>query len=572
MKYNIFNIRITPVLLIVIGFTISNLLHAQISPGKLSMQHADLEGIKNCTNCHELGQEPTPEKCYKCHSQIKTRIDNGTGFHGSAKVKKSTCSGCHSDHHGRDFQLVYWEKGMSEFDHTQTGYTLEGGHTNHECRECHRKSLILDESLKKDKHTNLDRTFLGLGKDCLNCHADEHQGQVSSQCLNCHLMAKWKPPEKFDHNNAAYKLTGMHVDLKCEKCHTPQKAARPDEYKIQKSENKGSFVQFKTQNYSNCTPCHEDVHKGKMGNKCTECHNTKGFKLISNNKFDHSATDYNLMGRHSSVECKKCHTTGNMLTPVKFAMCTDCHADFHKGQFLDRQDKGECSACHDVNGFLPAFYGIENHQLSGYKLTGSHLAIPCNLCHKSSKDISGGKLIQFDFADKSCKGCHTDIHNKQADKWISKDGCEYCHITDSWRKVNFNHDLSTFRLTGKHNSVICTECHRRDDENTLKNALILRPIDTLCTNCHIDKHNGQFSNYGGAGKSSCTKCHSPKGWKQLSFEHNRDSKYILDGAHKNVNCALCHKPELSETGVEFVKYKPLGTECIDCHAGNPKSK
>ena len=68
-------------------FFIYSFTFAQISPGELTTAHADLEGLSNCTKCHELGEKVLNSKCLDCHSEIKSLITFGEGFHSSGDVK-----------------------------------------------------------------------------------------------------------------------------------------------------------------------------------------------------------------------------------------------------------------------------------------------------------------------------------------------------------------------------------------------------------------------------------------------------------------------------------------------------
>ena len=74
---------------------------------------------------------------------------------------------------------------------------------------------------------------------------------------------------------------------------------------------------------------------------------------------------------------------------------------------------------------------------------------------------------------------------------------------------------------------------------------------------------GQFSE--SAGKD-CQRCHStPADWTAPGFDHDRDSRFPLDGDHDDVPCASCHPTLPHPDGSTFVQYRPLGRECQDCH-------
>ena len=99
---------------------------AQISPGDLSQPHAHLKGLSNCTKCHTLGEKISNQKCLDCHLDIGIRLSEGRGYHSSIEVQGKACIKCHSDHHGQNFKMIRLDK--EHFDHTLTGYNLQGGH------------------------------------------------------------------------------------------------------------------------------------------------------------------------------------------------------------------------------------------------------------------------------------------------------------------------------------------------------------------------------------------------------------------------------------------------------------
>jgi nitrate/TMAO reductase-like tetraheme cytochrome c subunit len=67
--------------------------------------------------------------------------------------------------------------------------------------------------------------------------------------------------------------------------------------------------------------------------------------------------------------------------------------------------------------------------------------------------------------------------------------------------------------------------------------------------CHDNIHDRQFEK---DGITDCTRCHSFDAWKPGSFDHST-ARFQLEGAHKEVACIECHKPEMVE-GKKVIQY------------------
>jgi hypothetical protein len=452
---------------------------AQISPGELSQPHSFLEGMKNCLKCHELGEGPSDDKCLDCHEEIAAGIDQNRGYHyRDMDVEKTPCFECHSEHAGRNFQLVHWPDGVNNFDHQQTGYPLVGRHGRLKCRDCHKPELIREDLGRFGGHVKPSRTYLGLHTECLSCHVDEHRGQLADECTQCHDQHGWKPAPGFDHRDTRYRLTGKHNDLACAKCHlatVEKNQAIPDGK---------PFVRYTGLSYSACTPCHSDVHRGEFGPACSKCHNTSGWLDIAVGEFNHEKTRFALSGLHAGLECEKCHRVGTRKAPLAHDRCTDCHADIHRGQFAQRDDGGRCESCHDVFGFFPPQFTLADHQRTRFSLEGAHRAQPCTACHARAEDANGGSYVLFAIEDTGCVGCHTDVHFGQFSAGHPAKDCTICHNLTYWSDVTFVHDRdSSYRLEGEHRKVDCGGCHV---PVTVNDATFIRykPIDPSCKSCH----------------------------------------------------------------------------------------
>jgi hypothetical protein len=492
--------------------------------------------MTNCTQCHILGEKVSNKKCLDCHAELKARIDLQKGYHSSGEVKGKECVTCHSDHHGKEFQIIRFDK--SKFNHSLTGYTLSGAHGKKQCVNCHKPEFITDQKIKKKKFT-----YLGLNTECLTCHVDYHQKTLSRNCGDCHDYESFKPAKKFDHNKASFQLTGKHQEIFCIQCH-----------KVGTLNNQ-KFQEFKGIKFANCSNCHTDPHQNKFGQNCSQCHSDLSFSIIKTvNSFDHSKTDFKLEGKHQQVDCKSCHKT-KFTNALKSDHCTDCHTDYHNHQFASQGVSPDCSACHTVNSFKGSSYTIEQHNQSPFRLEGAHLATPCFACHKKAEKWS------FREIGKKCSDCHENIHKTYiSEKYYPQADCESCHNVSRWSSVSFDHSKTNFGLSGSHAKKTCRDCHFKAGNDGIVQQQFMG-LSTVCSNCHQDIHNSQFDING---ITDCSRCHVTVSFKPAAkFDHSK-TKFPLDGKHINVACNKCHK-EVKNQEKSFVLYKIKEFRCEDCH-------
>ncbi|MDD2797759.1 MAG: cytochrome C [Bacteroidales bacterium] len=523
----------------IFAFLLGNFAFAQISPGELSKGHADLEGVSNCTKCHTVGNKVTREKCLACHKEIKAQIVAKKGFHASSEVGSKDCFTCHNEHHGRNFQIVKFDQ--KKFDHNLTGFKLSGVHAKKDCKACHKAEFISDPKLKKNLNT-----FLGLKQECLSCHADYHQGKLSNKCATCHGFESFKNPKVvgFDHNKTKFPLLGKHKTTDCVKCH-----------KTEIIDGKPA-QRFKGLKFASCVDCHKDVHENKFGQDCKKCHTEESFHIIKNEKtFDHDKTNFKLIGAHNTVDCKKCHKSGKMTDPLKHNRCSDCHTDYHKGEFAKNGISPDCNQCHTNDSFKETNYTIESHNKTKFKLEGAHMATACIACHKKEDKWS------FKNMGTKCVDCHKNEHKGFIqDKYFAGENCTVCHTVNSWKEVKFDHNKTNFKLEGVHAKESCSACHYAKNDKGIK-VQKFKGLAMDCSACHKDSHRNQFAENG---KTDCTRCHNFDKWEDSKFDHNT-SRFLLEGEHKNVKCIECHKPATDQKG-KYIQYKFNNIECSSCHS------
>ena len=534
--------------------------HAQISPGPLANAHQSLNGDTNCIKCHEVSTRAPSFRCLECHREIASEIQQNKGLHATfprSGPPGAACVKCHSDHNGENFQMVHWNPTPEGFDHSKTGYALDGKHVGVGCRACHTGQHISEPARALLAGKDLGHTWMGLTPNCGTCHKDAHQGRFGADCARCHSTTDWKAAsidrQNFDHSKTRYPLTGEHRYVLCKSCHTPG----PD-----------GQARYAGLPFASCSNCHrEDPHNGAFKQGCSSCHNTFSWKKSAfTETFDHSSTNYPLVGKHLEVPCLSCHQGGDFKSPIPHDTCMDCHKpDPHGGQFAKRADGGRCESCHTVQGWSPSTFSAADHAKTNFPLTFPHASVQCAACH-----VPAGNDTRFKMKFALCVDCHADEHQGQfaGAPWHNR--CEQCHTSATFKTSNYTlakHQKSDFPLTGGHAAVACNECHK-PLSGTKVTPYHFNQL--ACTTCHEDIHQGQFAERmvvrDAAGKLlGCEACHSTKEWKDLSkFDHEK-TRFPLLGSHRALACADCHKPPNMEANLRNVDFTKTPMNCGDCH-------
>jgi hypothetical protein len=142
-------------------------------------------------------------------------------------------------------------------------------------------------------------------------------------------------------------------------------------------------------------------------------------------------------------------------------------------------------------------------------------------------------------------------------------GCEACHGTKSWKELSrFDHSTTTFPLVGAHRATACADCHKPPNQETRLTNVDFKAAPAKCEECHEDIHGQQFAKNQ---ITNCADCHNSMKWKPSLFDHDKRTPFPLQGEHRNVSCAGCHKLTRAVAGKTVLFYKPTPKECSACH-------
>jgi hypothetical protein len=535
--------------------------HAHVSMWLLTGKHDQL----TCKQCHPNAEALNVEKGQR-------------RFLGQSQV----CTACHDDVHKGELGVACAEchgqerpfKESPLFTHPES-FPLRFAHANRLCSECHTTPMV----------------FSGQSLECASCHMDSYDATtkpphrlagLGTDCTTCHTSTNWQAVT-FTHP-ASFPLIGPHANQSCASCHS--EGAKQQQ------------VMAYVGNHS-CVSCHASPHEARFveiaarsfpnaKDSCAACHDS-GDMLWSAaiprlTPALHAATGFPLTKPHDAQTCAQCHaglepghvrSTDANIWKARFPgreplVCEACHKDPHAGQFASSPSKGACAACHETTRFFPTAFDAERHAACGFALDGGHRAVACASCHKQVEGVR-----QFVGVTRKCADCHEDVHKGEFDKpgrpieVHGNTGCARCHSTSDFQEVAWtsaDHGLWTGEvLKGKHAQASCNDCHRRDLRPG--QALTkLQPAPKACISCHEDIHAGQFRV---EAVNDCSKCHkSMERFKPVTFDHDKDSRFVLDADHKNLACGACHKA-IEVAGKSIIRYKPLGTRCADCHDSRP---
>jgi hypothetical protein len=371
-----------------------------------------------CTTCHNtdawatrtVDHGKTGFTLVGAHAQVACVKCHQTGI--TKALRSDQCSACHVDVHResvkQDCRACHDERTFkgATFDHrAKTSFALVGKHDGLECRKCHTTIAIADLPLARKV---VD--FGGLKTTCVACHEDkEHKGEFGRDCDACHRPTKFSVKD-FKHPRAAEFFGDQHAAVPCVKCHVRPPTTPPAVRTVAMvSGPPPPSAQPAAAPSMDCRSCHADVHLGQVGTACEKCHAISAAKFAAS-RFSHQQVAFTLTGKHTMIDCAKCHPretrafpagtgTATRLNPTA-SECKGCHTDPHFGQ-VDAQ----CKRCHTTASF--SIFSYKHTGLSQI-FGGLHGSLRCQACHKTETGTfpgGHGTAVRFKVGT-TCIECH----------------------------------------------------------------------------------------------------------------------------------------------------------------------
>jgi hypothetical protein len=193
---------------------------------------------------------------------------------------------------------------------------------------------------------------------------------MGTTCASCHSTADWHriDPGRFDHGKTRFPLTGRHEKVACAGCH----ARGPGGMKFQGTP------------FASCASCHKDPHAGRLGANCAGCHTTAGFDRIQAGQFDHDRTGFSLRGKHAEVKCDSCHRPGAP-KPLKHARLHRLPRRPPRGAARGPGGRRALRVVPRRQRLRARALSAEDHSRTRMPLTGAHLAVACDACHREGR-------------------------------------------------------------------------------------------------------------------------------------------------------------------------------------------
>ena len=540
------------------------------------------EAKTECANCHNnFHNQSLGNDCGQCHNSDSWLVNNVTGIHQQSRFpllgvhQTVECQKCHPSESLHRFDVL----GVECIDCHRENYMATtnpnhvSGNISTDCSQCHK--IYSSDWGGSFNHNNFPLTFGHSNVECIRCHKNGNNYNLSTECYTCHQS---------DYNSTANPVHSQPCfSTNCTQCHTTMPGWQPVNY------NHNNFPL--TLGHSNviCANCHTSGPCTTISNDCYSCHQNN-YNSTTNpvhtqpcfsvncllchttnpgwNPVNYGHNNFPLTLGHSNVQCASCHTNGICTT-----ISTDCYS-CHQNNYNTTTNpvhsppcfSTNCTLCHTTSpGWQPVNYSHNN-----FPLTSGHSNVLCASCHTNGICTT----ISTD-----CYSCHQANYNGATNPVHTppcfSTNCILCHTTSpGWQPVTLNH--SNFPLTLGHSNVSCASCHTNGN---------CAGQSTDCYSCHQTDYNTTTNpaHLGGCYPTNCLFCHTTNpNWTPTSFNHDAQYFPISTGIHIGIACNICHtnptncsifscvntchlNPETNNQHSGVSGYSYLSSACYGCH-------
>ena len=474
----------------------------------------------------------------------------------------------------------------ARFDHTSTGFPLDGRHQNLRCEQCH-----------------INGAFEGTPRECRACHIQGNTRSTMVVPVNHLPLTYWIAP-----------TSGPAMGVKpvqstdCSNCHT-------------------------TSSFGGAHYAHTDVMPGT----CAGCHNPNGKGIAMGIPQGHIAVNSAgaALGSQPGTSCDECHTTVSFGAqylifpsghiPVGATACTNCHVGTvapYTPAYTKMNHSGLTSSCAGCHGTGKRFLGTAQTEIGGQPLQapgavgtpGAANHIPygsadCVSCHSASSTSQGGFKITA-----------TPSMSATGHAAVNSLTCANCHASgDTWYGVTIVVPPGTVGTSGAANHIAlgtgdCKTCHASSFATggfkiTTTPALAAAGHAAVgsvsCASCHgtgsawygVPTLVTQLGNHIPIAGATCSACHGSS-FVTGGFHINGTpgTTPVLSPANHSavasLTCSTCHENNATDLGFQGVLtqiYVRPGTvaaglspvdaghatgtlatnDCVQCHGTSP---
>ena len=280
----------------------------------------------SCISCHSKGYAGTSKECESCHL---TDFNATTSPSHIAAKYTTDCKICHTS--------TAWKP--TTFNHnTNTTFPITGSHIGVACVSCH------------------SSVYVGTSTACVSCHQNKFNASTnpghtaakfSTDCKTCHTSSAWKPSTYNHSTSTTFPLTGSHIGIDCNSCHS----------KGYSGTSKECVNCHLTDFNATTSPSHIAA---KYTTDCKICHTSIAWKSTT---FNHNTnTTFPITGAHIGVACIDCHSKVYVGTSTA---CVSCHLNKFNSTInpghIAAKFSTDCKTCHTSKGWKPSGY---NHNTS----------------------------------------------------------------------------------------------------------------------------------------------------------------------------------------------------------------